>query len=714
MHNEQHSLFMVGDVKQSIYKFRLADPEIIRNKSKDLEKDDKGEIIAMNENFRSANEVVDCVNYVMENIMSENLGEVHYDEKEALIGNREGGEASILICEAEKDEKDSKNKRQADMIANHIRQIIAETKDSDNPIKPGDIAVLLRSRSELTYYLTNALFELGIFVNSTMEEEKDFAEVELFVNFLKLIHNRQDDICLISLLRSYMFNFTEEELAKIREHDKDAAYFFLAAESYAKQADDETARKLSDFYSRLKELKLLCNSTELKSFIRILAEKYSFIEYVGCTNGGEEKKQVLEAVLTRMEELIELNGNSLYLLLRELAEIKKEKGVYAKNENKSVEEQCVQLMTIHGSKGLEFPVVYVASLNKAFSAKETTNPFIMHGKYGLTADYYNEETRKKYSTGETTVIKDILIKESRSEELRMLYVAMTRARDRLYLTGAIDNKEGKETKWETLKGRYENASCMLDWIMAANISDGKIKVCYEEKEEQQIQPIEFDFEEYEKDVINGYEKEELLCLQKSIKVPAKLSVSAVKKQQSDKIVYYNDFKFEEEAKISGARLGTLVHSVMERLIRRGQNVDDAIAGMRENVLIDEKEEIALIENKNMMECFLQSDIYERIRRSEKVLYEQQFVLQVKNEEIGYPGDEKIAIQGILDLAFLEDGEWVLVDYKTDKVTEKNIDEVAKGYLIQANLYAKALEEITGVGVRHKYLYFLRMDKAVCV
>ncbi len=712
-----NKLFMVGDVKQSIYRFRLADPGIFRRKASLFRSaEQNGEIIVMNDNFRSCGGVIDAVNFVMECVMSERLGEVEYHAEERLSKNKEGGCARILLCgveempDAEEEGEDTSpaswDSAQADMIAARIAADVAAS-GTDASLSYGDFAILMRSRSNLTAEIKRALDARGIPCVISMKQTRDIPEVELFVNLLRLVDNPLRDVPLLSVLRSFIGGMDERDFAVIREKYAQGN-FCEAALRFTQEESGGLAARLKKFFEEMDALRLECGALPLMDFVNGLAERYGFFRYVSCAAGGAAKRGIFEEFLALTATLTEAGGNSLYGLLRELDEIKKRQGGYVQYADGSRSADCVKIMTIHGSKGLEFPVVFIAGMNKKFNLRDMHESFLLHSEYGVSTVFVDEEKRERFDTVERTVLREKLACENRSEELRMLYVAMTRAKERLYMTGCIKDAEKQMRRFEALSGRYDSANCMLDWVMAANMARRGIEVELVQPEGAAAQNTEFDFDAWRAKMTEMDGAAELISLPVAARVPAKVSVSAVKRSAQPGIRSFLRPQHDDaEGEITGAELGTLVHSLMERMVKSGAGVEAEANAMLEAELVTAAEHSALLENRQMAERFLQTKLYERIRAAERVLYEQHFNMRVGASEIGYGEKGEMLVQGIIDLAFMENGKWVLVDYKTDRVGADGVEKAAEGYKVQLELYSKALERITGIGVAERALYFMR-------
>ncbi len=709
------SLFMVGDIKQSIYKFRLADPFIFREKAREFRGETKsGELILMNDNFRSRGGVINAVNGVMERVMCESLGEVCYDEGERLAGSATGGGAEILLCVENKEE--TKHALEARMIAAGIErdlagEIIDKQTGAPRPVCYGDVAVLFRSRGDMIYLLKSELDRRGIPCAIDVEQSKDLREIELFVNILKLIDNPRQDIPLLSVMRSYVGGMDEEDFARIRVADeREGAPFCESAERYS-QNDDDTAKKLRALFARLGFLRTCAASLSVRALLERVVQEFDFETYLACTPGGEMKQAVFSQFMAVASETAASLGNSLYLLLCALHDAKKRDGAYLKAAVRPGSADCVHITTIHGSKGLEYPIVYVANLERTLTVQDFKNRMLIHADYGLMTQYIDDEKLVRRTTLELELAKRQMRREYLSEELRVLYVAMTRAREKLYLAGSVADLERAQEEWRLIHDMdgYGDAKSMLAWVMAAN-EDALMPVhLYDEQEkEERARP---DLAAYREKLRTAEERPALLSVQETASAPAKVSVSAVKQAQKEFRRFLSPVLADADEEITGARLGTLVHSMMEHVVFSGKSVEETARQMRGRLLLDGPEYEAVLRHADWIEGFLKTPIYARIQKAKRVLKEQPFNLETAAQDIGFEGEGTMLVQGILDLAFLEDA-WVLVDYKTDRVTKATVQQTVEGYAVQLALYARALEDITGIPVKEKYLYFLRLGKCM--
>lgn len=705
----EDNLFMVGDIKQSIYKFNLADPEIFLKKAAEFKNPlFEGELLCMNENFRSASPVVDAVNNIMCRVMSPDLGEIEYTPDEMLIcKNGDEGGVRVLVCEMKKGA--DKSAGEASAVADAILGLVGKTLrigGAEREIRYGDIALLVRARNDFTEAVKNVFYSRNIPLVFDLEEKKDIPELDLFVNVLRIVENPAQDVPLISVLRSFAGGFNENELSAVRLYKKEGP-FYAAAEEYAKNVPDGLAAKLRAFYGKIAALKISAAGECFSDFISKAADAFEFDAYMLCISG--DKSEAFRKLTDLCAELGEARGGSLYLVNRALADIKKRDGCYVKTKPAGGGD-AVRLMTMHHSKGLEFPVVFLCSLHKQFNMRDlfSNAQIVIHSQMGVLPNYVDPEKCVCRPTAARNAAIARLKAEYKSEELRILYVAMTRAKNMLYLCGCVPDGQKAFEKWnEYASGnkRFLESNCMLDWVMGALPPELPVSVAAPEEQAFGAKPA-IDFQKLNEDLLAGpIPEKKIVALPARVKIPAKLSVSEIKKQESPLRSHLRAVKNENE--ITGAKLGTLVHAVMEHIGFSEDNAHAAAERLYAREIISEAERDAIQKNAGMIDAFFTTGLAQRIRRSHKVIKEMPFNVLLPANEVGYESSLPVTVQGVLDLAFMEDGAWVLVDYKTDRLSGGDPGEIQKMYQKQLSLYAKALKKITGISVKQRYLCFLR-------
>lgn len=760
--NPAVNLFMVGDMKQSIYRFRNADPSLFKGKGEEY-KELGFEPITMNDNFRSCEAVINAVNGIMENLMSEEFGDVKYGKSERLVGKKEGGKAVLLLGEVDdaeinKDTEDNsvltggelRDDVEAQAIADSIEKTLNECGSGGKPkYAPEDIAVLARKikGNGVIKALMKKLSEKGILYSLAKNQLSDTPEIELFVNLLKIIENPENDIALVSVLKSEIGGFDENELAEIHiaadpkqteesENEHKHKYFnsfYDQLYNYKKkQKDAKLTDKVKVFLKKLKNLQLTAQCESLPDFISSLRDDFNFDSSHTFMRNGNLKREVFEKFMDYVQEICTYSDNNLFRLISEL-EAEKKRSINKSYINIETDDDlpAVSIMSMHKSKGLEFPVVYLADLSADLESGNKESFYRTTKEDGLILPYRDEQTLDKRDGIMLTIAKERLMRENRSEYLRLLYVAMTRAKERLYLCGTVDKKGDASYLDQDID--IEKKAVMLDWIIAADPRKYGIEI--EDAAATYAPDIKWGKESGESiDIrIERLSKKEgaaKLYAPAEIKsVPQKISVSDVKEAQTEEdesrkykaLANYLKPAAEESEEgeallLSAASLGTLIHKVMEHILKYDLNTEQTAKKMRENNLLTEDEYETVLEYKDMADGFLKDDLYRRIKKSNRLLEEQRFLLNVPANKLGlgYKSEKPVTVQGILDAAFLEDGKWVLIDYKTDDVNDKDIDERVRYYKIQLDLYSDALKEITGIPVKERYLYFLRKGKLKAV
>jgi len=810
----ENNLFMVGDVKQSIYRFRLADPSIFNNKyttytmdREDLSNNIVDRTIDLNKNFRSRDEILKAVNFIFKNIMTKELGEVEYNEKAALntgseflthnpvelniiykntsLGNQEGEiEAGEVIKSEAEIEIESMETAELEALfaAKRIKELIKEEtcipgKTKGKKIEYKDIVILLRS----------VVNWAGIFEERFNKEDIPFyydggkgyydaLEVRILVNLLRLIDNIRQDIPLLSVMRSPIGNFTTEELLEIRLKHPNEKHFIDALNKYilcAKEKEESfpLADKLKNFIEKIYDWSYRSRYSHLHDLIWDILMESDYYNFAGALPNGRMRQANLRMLADLAYDFEKTSMKGLFKFLRYIEKI--DKGYDDRGQAKTLGENdnVVRLMSIHKSKGLEFPVVILCGLNKQFNLQDTKNKILLHKDYGIAPMYVNVNERFERETLARTAIKMRIKKENISEEMRVLYVAMTRAIDRLIMAGTVSNLEQKEKNWRRGHSQYfvYKGLSYLDWICSCLFE--KINFDYFNEIMAQGQwknwilnlitradlslsiRDEINFKESNIRAMNEYKDmknspyfEEIgrrlgfkYPYKASVNVPTKLSVTELKNLKGKEyaklrykiptlvdIFEYNEVtdKLIFNKEITGAEIGTLLHFVMEHLDLKGNlkksGIISTIKQMENKKLLTEAEsKIAISTYAEKIEEFFQSKIGKRIIDSSAVYREAPFVLRKKANDISgsLNKDDLILVQGIIDCYFIEDGEAVIVDYKTDKIDETKeiefqINNLKSEYKDQIELYKEAVEKITSKNVKECYLYLFSIGKEV--
>ena len=794
----KNNRFMVGDVKQSIYGFRQAEPSIFMEKFKKY-KDEGAEVrIDLSKNFRSRENVLEAINLIFSQIMCHEIGDIVYDEKNALHYGakfpsfdgeslQEAVELNIinqkeLVDTFETDDDEDLNTAEAEMsvVAKRITEMIDgkfqifDEKEGYRDIRFGDIVVLFRSLPNWANAAGKILGQAGIPILSPMQSEYfENTEVALVVNILKVIDNFRQDIPLIAVLKSPIYELSDDEILQIKLFGKHEEFYECIIE-YIRNSDNMIIKnKIVRFHGEFVELKELSTYTPVSELLWTIYSQTGYYDYVGVKRLSKRRQGNLRLLVQKAEMLEATGFKGLFNFLNYIEKLEKfssdDSEAVLTNENQDV----VRIMTIHKSKGLEFPVVFVCGLGKKFNNADLRKKVLMHQKNGMGMEYVDFEKRVRYNTLSKSVIKNIKKKENLAEEMRVLYVALTRAKEKLILTASVNDLEKSCQKWseyldhegdtlpiyDILKVNY-----YIDWIGVTlvrhrdghKILDCADIMCLSEnkslnnskwvinfiqrneiyvknevlKQQEAIFSTAID-EDEKRDILKKlnfvYKYEEL------IKLPANISVTEIKRQR------HKDAKNEEFVRLhpieddfikskilknkinelSSSEKGTIMHTVMENLDLRHEYTKDEVMSKIEELQLKQvltDKEAKSVDIRKIV-SFFNSELGEMLRNAERIYKEEAFTMELTPYEVYqkecYKGvEEGILIHGIIDCFFIKDNQIVLIDYKSDYVHNKNEKSLIEKYNIQLEIYSKAIEQIIGKTVKERYIYSFFLDKAI--
>lgn len=766
-----NNVFMVGDVKQSIYKFRQACPEIFLNKynTYSLDGNDKGLKIQLFKNFRSKENVLDFTNTIFKNIMSEELGDINYTEEEFLnlgadFETKENGVGNAelhIIDLAEENEEDDDEERiekqeiEARFVAQKIEELIQskllikDKKLGYREIKYKDIVILLRSTAHIAPIFEKELLNrnIPVFTDCT-SEYLDTIEIQTIMNLLKILDNPIDDISLVSVLRSQIGGFSDNELVEIRLVNKDNNFYKTLIEAQEK-LDGNIKIKIEQFLEKLNNWRQRSEYLSLAELIWKIYNDTGFYNYVGLMPNGSLRQANLKMLFERAKEYEKTSFRGLFNFIRFIEKLKLSNGDMSAAKIIGENENVVRIMSIHKSKGLEFPVVFLANTSKKVNLQDLKENILLHQTIGFGPEYINYERRIKYSTAAKQAIKIAIKKETLSEEMRVLYVALTRAKEKLIITGTVKNaKKSIEKKKDLLKVYnlekdninpilVKKFSSFLDWIELVvykqNINDlinikinNKNQITKKQKTETIVKEFNFD------KIINIDEIKEKLNFKYpnivSTILPAKSTVSKIKEMTNNEVSFeaienkqiglaniIPKFLSEDE-KISSSEKGTVLHLLLQKInLREDYNLgklEQLKLELIKNNIISEKQGSSI--NLNRILEFLKTDFAKRIKKAKKIEKEKMFCTKVLAKEIFKEAtEETILVQGIMDLFFIdENNKLILVDYKTDYVEKGKEETLVQKYKKQLDIYAKALAEALEKNVDEVYIYSLYLNKEI--
>ena len=832
----RYNRFMVGDVKQSIYKFRLARPELFLEKYDTYQ--ETGDLcrIDLAKNFRSRIQVVDAVNGVFSRIMSREIGGIAYDDKAALYPGAvypaqedpAYGSELLLIRKPEKGEReesgigeqhaegagvlvDYDNVRQLEAlaIAARIKQLKGSLKVMEKstgelrPVRYSDMVILLRTTSGWDEEFKKILEQQGIPVYITSKTGYFGAlEVQELLQFLRVLDNPRQDIPLFGVMQSVFGGFTPEHIAQLRGggegHSRKRMTLYEALKEVAQSGrtveegeeisagesageEAELSQKADTFLQRIGHYRDLTPFTSIRDLLQRILDDYDYLNYVTALPAGSKRRANVEMLLTKASAFEKTSYFGLFHFIRYMEQLEKYDVDYGEADTLDENADVVRIMSIHKSKGLEFPVVFVSGLSKRFNMQDANQSLIVDMDLGVAVDYVDSVRRIKNKTLRRAVLSAKMKEDNLAEELRVLYVALTRAREKLILTAVLDKAD---EKWELAQMTGQERLTYLDFCEAGSYMDFLLPIlpktgiavktlrtedlAAEELGEQlrmgdrreQLRliacgetPLTGDPEENERKLMYLRERFAYQYPHPGLqKLYTKTTVSELKIaamaekdeaafhtfEEKEVVPYIPGFRREQE-KVSGAVRGNAFHRTMELLdftylftesglftgcpnnyeeYRRGldknrlQNRLEEFL-QRETISLRLTEEYAKAVSLPKILNFLEQELAYRMWRAQEqgLLYrEQPFVLGIdaKRLDPDLPEGEKVLIQGIIDVFFIEDGEIVLLDYKTDVID--SLEALWNRYNVQIQYYEEALTKLMQMPVKERILYSFYLEK----
>ncbi len=774
-----NNVFLVGDVKQSIYRFRMANPKIFietMKKSTPYSVEIKGGIsyIKLNKNFRSSTGVVSFVNFVFENIMSQAVGEIDYEDSERLVqGAKYPTDIanSTQVALIQKDKSDKTN-YEALYVAEQISKMIKEkypvcNKDgvSVRPCEMRDFCILIRNKKKAIEYV-QALEKHGI--SAYAEETAGYLksrEVSVLLNFLRVIDNPLLDTALTSVMLSQMFMMTADDVAKIRVVDRETGMYSALCEGIGEKYDIEIGNNKPIFdgellikarylYETINEMRMYSISYTLEELIRKIYDSTDFLSVMQLYRDSEKRKANLRVLLeyakSYEQSTSDTTSGGVSGFLRYIDNIQRLGSDFNRASTISPTENVVMIKTIHKSKGLEFPFVFLVETNTKFSNADRQKPVQFSYESGFGFRLQNKEDLTKYTTLPYEAISNANKINSISEEMRLLYVALTRARDRLFLSFGITDDISKKVKMYANNITANNGvtsrlagsvNSMSDWLLMCLITHKDSHMLRELSGVDNCvtynNDCSIDFVNYEH---SDNKEEKSLVQHKVIANPkitdkirknisfkynlsqseliAKLSVSEVSKLGEEiELTLKRPTFISESMKLTPTEKGTALHNFLQYAdFKNAQtNADMEIERLVSTGYLTKQQGDAI--NKEMLMSFFNSDLYKRIENAKQVIREKSFMIKISELNLSDEFGEKYKntdgmLHGIMDLILLEEDGLILVDYKTDYV--KSPQELIDLYSKQLELYKKSLELISGNKVKNTYIYSFKLGCSIDV
>lgn len=822
----RYNRFMVGDVKQSIYKFRLARPELFLEKYDIYQ--ETGDLcrIDLAKNFRSRIQVVDAVNDVFSRIMSREIGGIAYDDKAALYPGAvypaqedpAYGSELLLIRKPEKGEReesgigeqhtegagvlvDYDNVRQLEALAIAARikqlkgslQVMEKSTGELRPVRYSDMVILLRTTSGWDEEFKKILEQQGIPVYITSKTGYFGAlEVQELLQFLRVLDNPRQDIPLFGVMQSVFGGFTQEEIAQIRSggegHSRKRMTLYEALKEVAQSGrtveegeETELSFKAKEFLQRIDHYRDLTPFTSIRDLLQRILDDYDYLNYVTALPAGSKRRANVEMLLTKASAFEKTSYFGLFHFIRYMEQLEKYDVDYGEADTLDENADVVRIMSIHKSKGLEFPVVFVSGLSKRFNMQDANQSLIVDMDLGVAVDYVDSVRRIKNKTLRRAVLSAKMKEDNLAEELRVLYVALTRAREKLILTAVLDKAD---EKWELAQMTGQERLTYLDFCEAGSYMDFLLPILPQTGiAVKTLRTEDLAVEELREQLRMGDRREQLrliACGETTLtgdpeenerklmylrerfayqyphpglqKLYTKTTVSELKIaamaekdeaafhtfEEKEVVPYIPGFRREQE-KVSGAVRGNAFHRTMELLDFMYVFVESGLFEkcpgdyetyrkrldaerlknrleeflQRETISLRLTEEYAKAVSLPKILNFLEQELAYRMWRAQEqgLLYrEQPFVLGIdaKRLDPDLPEGEKVLIQGIIDVFFIEDGEIVLLDYKTDVID--SLEALWNRYNVQIQYYEEALTKLMQMPVKERILYSFYLEK----
>ena len=767
------NIFMVGDVKQSIYRFRQARPELFLNKYENygLIPNELGQKIQLFKNFRSRKNILDVTNLIFEDIMSKEFGEIAYDESEYLnLGaNYEepekecefAGKAELDIIDLKEEQSEEeieesteelleKTEIEAKFVAKKIRQLIDskyqvyDRKKGYRNIEYKDIVILLRATSNIANIFEKELINNEIPVFSDQADNYlESIEIRNIIALFKIIDNPYRDIPLVTVMRSVIGDFTDNELIEIRLCQREGYYYdSVKAALNSNQIKETTKEKLKKFVNKIEKWREEEKYLPLNEFVWKIYKETDYYNYVRLMPNGQIRKANLKMLFDRAKEYEKISFKGLFNFIRYLEKIKNNNSDLASAKLIGENENVVRIMSIHKSKGLEFPVAIISRTDKKFNQKDQSDQILMHQDIGFGMQYINYDRKIEYTTAAKEAIKIKIKEESIAEEMRILYVALTRAKEKLIITGIENDLEKSLEQKRELIQNYEKENGKINHLVLKKFLSylGWIELTYLNREnideyitlnkinkKEILDDKEVEKEHREKKIISNPENLEKINqilnwkydYQEMTNIQSKMSVTKIKELKTKELIKHETPeikpKFMEEKKsLTGAEKGTLVHLILQKLdLKKEYNkkeIEEVIEKLYKKQIINKIQKESV--NIEKIYKILSSPFFEKIKKAKQIKKETPFYTYIDTKEIyNTEKSENILVQGIIDLYYINDNdEVVLIDYKTDYV-EKEYELIEK-YKVQLEIYKKALEESLNTKINEIYIYSIWLNKEV--
>lgn len=792
------NIFMVGDVKQSIYKFRLAKPELFIQKYESYSKNDesKYQLVELHQNFRSRKTILDSVNFIFSQIMTEELGGINYNRDISLYKGADyppdiaSNNTSIILIDLSKDiltdnkELDYTSKElEAKVVADKIKELIKSKfqvydikTGKSRDIKYSDIVILLRTIMNWADVFENILMSEGIAAYSEASVGYfSTIEVQTLLSLLNIIDNPIQDIPLTAVLKSPIVNLTSEQLAIIKAKNKSENMYTCMINYIAEGENLELKSKLIKFKEILDNFRERIPYTSIHELIWQILDETGYYDYITAMPAGQKRKANIDRLIEKAIQFQSTSYKGLFNFIRYINRIIDNEIDFGEANTLGEDENVVRIISIHKSKGLEFPVVFVCGMGKRFNTQDSKNKIVIHSDFGIGNDYIDHKLRIKSPTLMKKIISQKIVTESLEEELRILYVALTRAKEKLILIGSVENLNKKLIKLAYILSQYNTQKLpftllssslnYLDWLLPTLMRHKSFSTIIKQNN---IYIKSFNYEysdtnfeikivnlsdivtdevqtQIDKDtlknklkswnsneIFDNFIHEEIINrlnwnykYENDTSLHAKITVSELKTlgQNFDNQDVLNTIPIEESTipkfmtnlvETKGATRGTIVHKVMQNIdLKSIKSIKDV-----ENQIdmLIQKGKMAS-EQKNLINIksiynFTKSNIATRISNANKVFKEKQFIIGIKANEINKDfKSEEMILVQGIIDVYFEEEDGIVL---LDYKTDSihNEDLFIDKYKVQLDYYQRAIEQITNINVKQKIIYSFYLNKEI--
>lgn len=750
------NLFMVGDVKQSIYRFRQAEPKLFLEKMDAFQQEDSGTLITLNKNFRSNIGVLETTNFIFKHLMDRDVGEIDYTDNEALHVGLEKNKTPVQTeIEGIVYLKGALSKEEAEI--NYVIKKILELREQNVDYK--DIVILTPARQAIdTYHSKFKEYNIPlVYGNNT--GYFDTLEIRTMVNFISVIDNPLQDNHLVGLCRMPFFNFTNTDIAKIRVNDENKrGYFYESLKNY--DVDDETKEKIEFLLSELQLLQEEAKYRSVTSLLKYMYDRYDIIEFFAGLPSGDTRKANLNGLMIYSMEFMKRNYHSLYEFINYIQYLSDRNVDFGEEQVVSEEEDVVRVMTIHSSKGLEFKHVFLVNNQRSLRSRDLNDSILVHPMYGVSMKTYDATHKLIQSNLHYEYMKDMLHKEDISERLRLLYVALTRAEECLYIPllkdEPLDKFESYQEENASFLDVFEIKDIDIDSIepnvplpkeFRLNASDYRTllaPILFANKDNPYFKTsMYYDNGEETAEVTERLSLDDLFDLTDSVYPSPEIierlnyqykggddylesvkdSVTEIKRRNEtiDETaelrtdIYKKEVRLRKPAFLDDTKdapiFGTIMHEVMVQIVHRidsiiqSDNKESLVRAIVHNYTKDL--EYVTEENRARMTeyglRFVEDKTIQTIFKESLQNYtELPFIMSQKTIDISDVNGKMV--QGIVDCLVKHDDRYIIIDYKTDRVTNESEADLIERYSVQMDIYRRSIEHALNAQV-DVYLYY---------